>query len=75
MAAAGVPMRTLQEWMGHRALREGILSATTRPLYVGRTIIVLETELTRQDGVLVAKTTQTQAFHHPVQRESTRADR
>lgn len=47
-----------------RALRDGVVSATTRPLHVGRTIIVLETELTRHDGALVAKTTQTQAFHH-----------
>jgi 1,4-dihydroxy-2-naphthoyl-CoA hydrolase len=48
-----------------RALRGGVVTATTRPLHSGRTIIVLETELTRQDGALVAKTTQTQAFHYP----------
>jgi 1,4-dihydroxy-2-naphthoyl-CoA hydrolase len=57
-----------------RAHREGVVSATTRPLHLGRTIIVLETELTRQDGALVAKTTQTQAFHYPPQNKSTRAD-
>jgi 1,4-dihydroxy-2-naphthoyl-CoA hydrolase len=57
-----------------RALRDGVVSATSRPLHVGRTIIVLETELTRHDGALIAKTTQTQAFHRPTQWESTRAD-
>jgi 1,4-dihydroxy-2-naphthoyl-CoA hydrolase len=50
-----------------RALRDGVVSATTRPLHVGRTTIVLETELTREDGALVTKTTQTQAFHRPPQ--------
>jgi 1,4-dihydroxy-2-naphthoyl-CoA hydrolase len=47
-----------------RAVREGAVTATTRPLHSGRTLIVLETELTRDDGKLAAKTTQTQAFHH-----------
>jgi hypothetical protein len=44
--------------------REGAITATTRALYLGRTLIVLETELTREDGALVAKTTQTQAYHY-----------
>jgi uncharacterized protein (TIGR00369 family) len=48
-----------------RAVREGSVSASTRPLYGGRTMMVLETELTRDDGALVAKVTQTQAFHYP----------
>ena len=48
-----------------RAVREGTVIATTRPLHKGRTLIVLETELTRDDGKLAAKVTQTQAFHYP----------
>jgi 1,4-dihydroxy-2-naphthoyl-CoA hydrolase len=48
-----------------RAVREGMITASTRPLHTGRTLIVLETEVTREDGALAAKVTQTQAFHHP----------
>ena len=47
-----------------RAVREGTVIAATRPLHKGRTLIVLETELTRGDGKLAAKVTQTQAFHY-----------
>ncbi len=45
-----------------RAVREGAVTAITRPLHKGRTLIVLETELLREDGALAAKITQTQAF-------------
>ena len=48
-----------------RAVREGAVLAATRPLHKGRTMVVVETELTREDGALVAKVTQTQAFHYP----------
>ena len=48
-----------------RAVREGSVLASTRPLHAGRTTIVIETELAREDGALVAKVTQTQAFHYP----------
>ncbi|HTU78378.1 MAG TPA: PaaI family thioesterase [Solirubrobacteraceae bacterium] len=48
-----------------RAVREGSVTATTRPLHKGRTTIVVETEIAREDGSLVAKVTQTQAFHYP----------
>jgi uncharacterized protein (TIGR00369 family) len=48
-----------------RAVREGAVTAVTRPLHAGRTTIVLETELLREDGKLAAKVTQTQAFHRP----------
>jgi uncharacterized protein (TIGR00369 family) len=47
-----------------RAVRGGAVTATTRPLHSGRTLIVLETELTRNDGKLAAKVTQTQAFQY-----------
>jgi uncharacterized protein (TIGR00369 family) len=45
-----------------RAVRSGVVTAITRPLHRGSTLIVLETELRRDDGELAAKVTQTQAF-------------
>jgi 1,4-dihydroxy-2-naphthoyl-CoA hydrolase len=48
-----------------RGVREGSLSATTRPLHKGRTTMVLETELALDDGSLAAKITQTQTFQYP----------
>ena len=48
-----------------RAVREGAITATTRPLHAGRTLIVVETEIARDDGALAAKVTQSQAFHYP----------
>ena len=48
-----------------RAVREGAVTANSRPLHRGRTVIVVETELLREDGKLAAKVTQTQAFHYP----------
>jgi 1,4-dihydroxy-2-naphthoyl-CoA hydrolase len=46
-----------------RGIRSGAATATTRPLHRGRTLIVLETEVLRDDGKLAAKVTQTQVFH------------
>jgi uncharacterized protein (TIGR00369 family) len=48
-----------------RAVRDGAVTSTTRPLHRGRTMIVLESELARDDGSLAAKVTQTQAFNFP----------
>ena len=48
-----------------RAVREGEITASTRPLHAGRTMIVVETEIARSDGALAAKVTQSQAFHYP----------
>jgi uncharacterized protein (TIGR00369 family) len=48
-----------------RAVRDGAITASTRPLHAGRTLIVLETEITRDDGALAGKVTQSQAFHYP----------
>jgi len=45
--------------------RQEPITASTRPLHRGRTLIVLETEIERADGALAAKVTQTQAFHYP----------
>lgn len=47
------------------AVRDGTVTATARPLHVGRTTIVVETELRRDDGRLVAKVTQTQTVLMP----------
>jgi 1,4-dihydroxy-2-naphthoyl-CoA hydrolase len=48
-----------------RAVREGQVTATTRPLHRGRTLVVIESELAREDGSLAAKVTQSQAFIYP----------
>ena len=47
-----------------RAITSGSANATTRPLHKGRTLIVLETEVAREDGKLAAKLTQTQTYLH-----------
>lgn len=43
------------------AIRGGTVTATATPLHTGSTLIVVETEVRREDGRLAAKTTQTQA--------------
>ena len=48
-----------------RGVREGHVTATSRPLRVGRSVIVIETELHDDDGRLVAHTTQAQAVIGP----------
>jgi uncharacterized protein (TIGR00369 family) len=48
-----------------RPIREGAVTATTRPLHRGRTLLVLETEIAAEDGALVAKVTQAQTFQYP----------
>ena len=48
-----------------RGVRDGSVRAVSRPLHRGRTTIVVETELTDEQGRLVAKVTQTQAFVLP----------
>lgn len=44
-----------------RAVRSGAVEAVTRPLHIGRTVIVVDTEVRDPDGRLVARVTQTQA--------------
>jgi uncharacterized protein (TIGR00369 family) len=44
-----------------RAVREGHVDASARPLHVGRTTIVVQTDLVDAGGQLVGQTTQTQA--------------
>lgn len=47
-----------------RAVRDGAVTAITRPLHKGRTLIVVETELSDGSGKPVAKVTQTQIYHY-----------
>jgi uncharacterized protein (TIGR00369 family) len=44
-----------------RALRDGEVTAVARPLHVGRTVIVVQTDLSDATGRRVAQVTQTQA--------------
>jgi uncharacterized protein (TIGR00369 family) len=48
-----------------RGVREDYVEAIARPLHVGRTTIVVDTELRDAQGRLVARTTQTQAVLVP----------
>jgi uncharacterized protein (TIGR00369 family) len=48
-----------------RGVRAGHVTATARPLRVGRTVIVVQTELRDNDGRLVTQTTQAQAVIGP----------
>jgi 1,4-dihydroxy-2-naphthoyl-CoA hydrolase len=48
-----------------RAVRDGHVEAVARPLHVGRSTIVVDTELRDAAGRLVARTTQTQAVLPP----------
>ena len=48
-----------------RAVREGTLHARSRPLSAGKTVIVVQTELTDDQGRLCGQTTQTQAVLLP----------
>ncbi len=47
------------------AVKDGTVTASARPLHVGSTTIVIETEIRRADGRLVTKTTQTQTVLRP----------
>lgn len=44
-----------------RGVRDGAVSATSRPLHVGRTTIVVQTDIHDLEGKRVAQVTQTQA--------------
>jgi len=43
-----------------RAVTEGFVEVTTTPVHVGRTTIVVQTDITDRNGKLVSRTTQTQ---------------
>ena len=44
-----------------RAVREGHVEAVARPLHIGRSTIVVQTDVTDDRGKLVSRSTQTQA--------------
>ena len=44
-----------------RAVTSGDITITAHPVHVGRTTIVVQTDIVRNDGKLVTRTTQTQA--------------
>jgi 1,4-dihydroxy-2-naphthoyl-CoA hydrolase len=44
-----------------RAVRADYVEAVSKPLHVGRTVIVIETDVRRPDGSLAARVTQSQA--------------
>ena len=48
-----------------RAVRAGFVDGVTTPIHVGRTTIVLQTDLLDQEGRLVARVTQTQLVIPP----------
>ena len=48
-----------------RAVREGAVEAVARPLHVGRSTIVVQTDIRDADGKRVTQTTQTQAVLAP----------
>lgn len=48
-----------------RGVRDGHVEAVSRPLQVGRTVIVVDTEIVDASGRLVARVTQTQAVQRP----------
>jgi uncharacterized protein (TIGR00369 family) len=48
-----------------RPVAQGSVRATAKPLHIGRTTIVVDTEMRDDDGRLVARTTQTQAVLMP----------
>jgi 1,4-dihydroxy-2-naphthoyl-CoA hydrolase len=48
-----------------RGVRDGAVHATARPLHVGRTTIVVQTDILDDRGKRVAQTTQTQAVIAP----------
>lgn len=48
-----------------RGVREGTVHSTSRPLHVGRTTIVIQTDLSDDRGKRVAQVTQTQAVLQP----------
>jgi len=48
-----------------RGLRDGTARASSRPLHVGRTTIVVQTDISDGEGRRLAQVTQTQAVLHP----------
>ncbi|HEX2030082.1 MAG TPA: PaaI family thioesterase [Actinomycetota bacterium] len=63
---AGATTSTLESKTNFfRPVTGGLVEAVTRPLHVGRTVIVVQTDLLDGDGRRVAQVTQTQAVRLP----------
>jgi uncharacterized protein (TIGR00369 family) len=45
-----------------RAVRDGAITIVASPLHIGRSTLVIQTDITRADGALVSRTLQTQAI-------------
>ncbi|MGH3261822.1 MAG: PaaI family thioesterase [Trebonia sp.] len=58
-----------------RAVRAGAVIATSEPLHIGRTLIVIQTEVSHEDESAVAHVIQTQGFYYPRPRASAEPDR
>ena len=48
-----------------RGVTDGEITITSTPIHAGRTTIVVQTDITRTDGKLITRTTQTQAVLAP----------
>jgi uncharacterized protein (TIGR00369 family) len=48
-----------------RAVTEGTVTVWSRPVHVGRTLALIESTVYDEHDRLVAKTAQTQIYHHP----------
>jgi uncharacterized protein (TIGR00369 family) len=48
-----------------RAVMRGVVTAVSRPIHLGRTLTVIDSELWDDTQQLVAKVTQTQIYHWP----------
>jgi uncharacterized protein (TIGR00369 family) len=48
-----------------RAVREGVIQASAKPLHVGRTVIAVQTAIHDAQGKLIAQVTQSQAVLTP----------
>ena len=59
----------------YRPLRAGTLHATARPAHVGRTLIVVNTDLTDDQQRLIAQTSQAQAITWPPRADATSPSR
>jgi uncharacterized protein (TIGR00369 family) len=53
-----------------RAISAGEISAVAQPIHVGRSFVVIQTDLVDSDGRMAARVTQTQAVLNPLERPS-----
>jgi integrase len=75
MAAAGVPMRTLQEWMGHRDYRTTLIYADYAPSAQERDLVERAFRQGINSGINVSKTESNSDPENPGKHEESRVDR